>query len=271
MTKGTLGGWLALVLSCLVNPASAQQEVASLHLEVTGTLQVDGLGAVSGFKADPQVPAALAGLVARGVAQWNFTSPLHKERAIDGDTNVRLALEAVLLQGGYRLRVMDAWFGAPALVSDAPVPDYPRVLLEARAGARVLLQLRIDASGHVAEAAVKDTAVLTHIKNEAIIGKWRERFEQSSLDAARFWTFVPGSTQGAIDVYPEQVLVLVTFWPHETKGNTSYRHIGWPLETSPWAIHNKTTLSPGTVRVDPRVIPLESTLQLKTSAVGNFL
>lgn len=271
MTKGMMGGWLAFVLSCLGNPASAQQEVASLRLEVTGTRQVDGLGAVSEFKADPQVPVALARQVAQGVAQWNFTHPLQKERAIDGSTHVRLSLEAVPLQGGYRLRVMDAWFGAPALVSGARVPDYPRVLLEARAGARVLLQLRIGASGHVAEMAVKDTAVLTHIKNEAIIGKWRERFEQVSLEAARFWTFVPGSTQGAIDVYPDQVLVLVTFWPQESKGDTSYRHIGWPLETSPWAIQNKTALPPGTVRVDPRVIPLESTLQPKTSAVGGFL
>lgn len=262
---------LGLAIVCFGGEAIGQEGDAPLRLEVAGTLRFAADGKVKDFKADPQVSAAVASQVANSVGRWRFAIPDATEPPIDGDTHVRLALEAVPSGQGYGLRLTDAWFGAPVLAPGAPTPEYPRVLLEARAGARVLLQLKMDGKGGVAHATVKDTGLLTHIRDEVIRAKWRERFGQASLEAAQRWTFVAGARQGGVATFPQDVLVLVTFWPRDVKGDTSYRHMGWPMATSPWAIQNKTTLPPGTVLVDPRVLPLDSTPSLRTDVVGTLL
>lgn len=251
--------------------AAQAAEGDPIRLEASGTLHIGADGAKVGFTPDPALNAQVAAQVQRGVATWRFAATGSHGRPVDGDTDVRLALEAVPLSGGYGLRLTQAWFGTPTLTPGAVPPDYPRMLLEARAGARVLLQLRLDAQGRVEDASITDAAVLTHIKDAGIRATWRERFEQTSIAAARRWSFVAGSTQAGVATYPREVRVLVTFWPRDMKGDTDYRHIGWPMETSPWAITNKTTLPPGSVLIDPRVVPVDSVLSLRTDVVGSML
>lgn len=264
--------WMMLLIACSGAALQAQPvEGEPIRLEAGGTMQVDVEGAVTEFTPDATMNTQVAAQVARHMASWRFVSAGPGARPVEGRTGARLALEAIPHDGGYRLKLTQAWFGAPTLAPGAPVPDYPRVLLEARAGARLLLQLGLDERGRVASASVKDAAVLTHIKDEAIRDAWRERFEQASLTAAKRWSFVTGSTQGSVAIYPREVLVLVTFWPRDLKGDTDYRHIGWPMATSPWAIQNKTTLPPGSVLVDPRVLPVDSTLSLQKDVVGTLL
>ena len=263
---------LGAALACLGSQAIGQQKEAAVRLEVAGTLHLTADGKVTQFKPDPGVSAAVATQVATSVSRWQFAAPDAEARPIEGDTHARLTLEAVPLGQGYGLRLTEAWFGAPMLTPGAASPEYPRVLLEARAGARVLLELEMDGNGGVANAIVKEAALLTHVKDEQIRGKWRERFGQASLEAARRWTFVAGSRQGGVDRYPRDVHVLVTFWPRDVRGgDTEYRHMGWPMATRPWSIQNQTTLPPGTVQVDPRVLPLDSTLALKEDVVGKLL
>jgi hypothetical protein len=262
---------LGLAIACFGSQVAGQEGDAPLRLEVAGTVRFAADGKVTEFIPDPKVNAAVATQVANSVGRWQFAVPDATGQPVEGDTHARLALEAVPSGQGYGLRLTEAWFGAPTLAQGAPTPEYPRVLLEARAGARVLLQLQMDGKGGVAHAAVKDTGLLTHIKDEAIRAKWRERFGQASLEAAQRWTFVAGARQGGVATFPRDVLVLVTFWPRDVKGDTSYRHMGWPMATSPWATQNKTTLPPGTVLVDPRVLPLDSTPSFRTDVVGTLL
>lgn len=262
---------LGLAIMCFGSQVAGQESDAPLRLEVAGTVRFAADGKVAEFRPEPQVNAAVATQVANSVGRWQFTMPGAAGQPVEGETHARLALEAVPSGQGYGLRLTEAWFGAPTLAPGAPTPEYPRVLLEARAGARVLLQLQMDGKGGVAHAAVKEAGLLTHIKDEAIRAKWRDRFGEASLEAAQRWTFVAGAHQGGVAAFPREVLVLVTFWPRDVKGDTSYRHMGWPMATSPWAIQNRTTLPPGTVLVDPRVLPVDSTPSLRTDVVGALL
>lgn|GEM_PF-5191230 len=260
---------LAAAVVCLSWHAGAQQRDAAIRLEVAGTVRLAADGAVMRFEPEPQVSAPVAAQVAKSVGGWRLAGK--DGQTAEGETHVRMALEAVSLEQGYGLRLTEVWIGAPSLAPGTPLPEYPRVLLEARAGSRVLLQLGLDDEGSVAYATVKHMGLLTHIKDEAIRAKWRERFGQASVEAARHWKLVAGSRQGSRAVFPREVLVLVTFWPRDLKGDTDYRHIGWPMATSPWAIQNRTTLPPGSVLVDPRVLPVDSTLSLQEDVVGSML
>jgi hypothetical protein len=180
-------------LSLVIAPAFAQQKAAPVYeMSADGDIQVATDGHVTDYHLSSQLPPAIGALVDRAVRGWQFEPVIVNGAAVNGKTSMHLGLKAEHQDGAdnYIVRITDVRFGEPKVrPGSTRPPRYPESAVSAHVGAKVLLKLRVDGDGKVAEIIPYQTSLDARASSEAEANRYRKMFEEASIRAARNWRF----------------------------------------------------------------------------------
>lgn len=174
--------------------AHADTPASILELNAFGEIQISADGHVSEYRLESQLPAAVAALVDRSVRAWVFEPILIDGKAVVAKTALHVGLKAEPVAGkdDYLLRVTSVSFGAPKRLAGVKPPRYPKELVRAHTGGKVVLALRVDESGDVVEALPYQSGLDRDAFAQADAARYRRLLEEAAVDAARRWHFNPG-------------------------------------------------------------------------------
>jgi TonB family protein len=278
------GKWLAALVAVLVlgtaqaasDPPVVQGE-SVLTLRVDGELTIGPDGSVAdyriGTKLDPQVEA----LVKRAVPTWRFKPILVDGKPAVATSPMRITLAAEEFEQGYRVTVDNVVFRPNtkeqyeaelasrklhprvSVAGESPAPQvsissksltppkYPSGLQRSGVEGIVLLNLRLNRDGTVAEVFAAQSSLLNVKGREGLLDRARSMLERSAGDVAKRWTFqVEAENQAALSAEALTVRVPVSYtlgtsgeamdglagkWRHEFRG---------PNLTAPWLAAEKT-------------------------------
>lgn len=252
------------------DPATVQGE-SVLTLRVDGELTIGPDGGVADYrirtKLDPQVET----LVKRAVPTWRFKPILVDGKPAIATSPMRITLAAEEMAEGYRVTVDNVVFrpnteeeyqaeqasrkahrrisvageapGPQVAISSKSMqpPKYPSGLQRSGVEGIVLLNLRLNPDGTVAEVFAAQSSLLNVKGREALLDRARVMLERNASDVAKRWTFqVKAENPAALP--PEHLTVRVPVeymlgssgsgpdalagkWRHEFRG---------PNRTAPW-------------------------------------
>lgn len=171
-----------------------QRRVESSML-VSGTVDISPDGTVTSHTLDhrAKLPAMVVDLVDRAASRWRFQQDVAKNPSTR-HTDMTLRIVARHQNDGtYKTKIVAASFGARALDEDIEVkslqpPQYPQFAIENRIQGTVHLLVRVDRNGVVTDAASEQVDLDT-VANEAVMQQIRKQFAESSVRAAKSWTF----------------------------------------------------------------------------------
>lgn len=249
---------MALVLgtgaaTIAVTDAGNAREVraqAEASMTLSGVIDIGRDGQVEAFSLDhsDKVDASLASFVDKAVGQWRFEPVTRAGEAVQARTLVRMRLMADNMQdSGMRVRLVDATFSD---TFDGPVadarkdevtrrkmspPSYPTAAAETNGQGTVLLLVKVDRNGKVAEA-VAEQVNLTVIGTARFMERTRDVLSRSAIAAARRWTFNPPTEGELVDLDHWTVRVPVTFSisDREERYGRWEAYIPGPRHAAPW-------------------------------------
>lgn len=200
------------------DPVVAQGE-SVLTLRVDGELTIGPEGRVADYrittKLDPQVEA----LVKRAVPTWRFKPILVDDKPAIATSPMRITLAAEAIEQGYQVTVDNVVFrpntraqyeaelasekahrriSVAGEASEPQVwitskrlspPGYPVGLMKSGVEGIVLLNLRLNPDGTVAEVFAAQSSLLNIKGREALLDRARAVLERSASDVAKRWTF----------------------------------------------------------------------------------
>lgn len=252
------------------DPAPVQGE-SVLTLRVDGELTIGPEGGVDDYrirtKLDPQVEA----LVKRAVPTWRFKPILVDGKPAIATSPMRITLAAEEVAQGYRVTVDNVVFQPNtreqyeaelasqkahprmSVAGEAPEPQvwisskslkppgYPYGLMRSGVEGIVLLNLRLNPDGTVAEVFAAQSSLLNVKGREALLDRARAMLERNAGDVAKRWTFqVEAENLAGLSAEDLTVRVPVSYtlgksgeaadglagkWRHEFRG---------PNLTAPW-------------------------------------
>lgn len=240
--------WLAgLLLGCsmAVVAGTGQRTTmkdAEASMLLTGTIDVDPKGVVSGFAIDhrDKVPAGVAQLVDATVPQWRFEPVIRDGQPVAARTSMGLLVVATQPDPThYRVTVKGATFGddgAGGVTAKSMLPPkYPVVALKEMVSGEVYLVVRIDHLGTVVDVAAEQVN-LRALGSDSAMNSWRMVFAESASNAAKQWTFhVPAaafSDEGQFITI--RVPVAYQFPGDEPRYGEWSAYIPGPRQTIPW-------------------------------------
>lgn len=196
MKKVIFAAIFALV--AVVAQASSVKDLESSAV-IDGSIVVTTDGSVRTTQIDePEKYGPIAEMVRNAALKWRFQPVLrHGEPVVaKASMHVRVVVKK-LSEGRYAARITGATFGDDDPVptnelryadSQRALPVYPVRPAIAGVEATVYVVLRVDRSGHVADA-VAEQVNLGSPGSEVLARKYRRVFADAALDAARQWTF----------------------------------------------------------------------------------
>ena len=269
----------ASVLLLLPLAALAADPRPTLHMTAEGEVQIAPDGHVSDYRLTSTLAPALAQMVDKHVREWQFVPVLVDGHAVVAKTHMALNLSAqpsASADDKYNVRVDNVNFGAPRRLAGGHAPHYPEDAQHAGIGARVLLALKIDEKGEVADVQVYQTSldVRTHSENEA--ERWRHSFEHQSLIAARHWHFdlsesVNGHPIGTNAIVPIVYSLKGVGADHQVREGHWKAYEAGPLHPAPWMNPALAGTSDLTELEDGESRSLDSRFKLKDDVVGSLL
>jgi hypothetical protein len=194
--------WLAgLMLGCsmAVFAGSGQRTTmkdAEASMLLTGTINVDPKGAVTGFTIDhrDKVPGEVVQLVDGIVPQWRFQPVTHVSQPAGVKTTMSILVVATQPDDThYSISVDGATFGDDSADNEEiksksmKPPRYPAGLGAGASGVAYLI-LRIDQLGKVANVMVEQVN-LRVLGTQGESDNFRKQFADSAMRAAKRWTF----------------------------------------------------------------------------------
>lgn len=218
-TRTTLlvAGLLAANGAAAQTPGATGESV--LTLRVDGELSIDPDGKVKEYqittKLDPQVDK----LVRRAVVAWRFKPILVDGRPAIATSPMRITLAAVEREQGYQVKVDNVVFRPNtqaqykaeqasqrahqriSVAGEAPQPrvwitsrslkppQYPAGLMRSGVEGIVLLNVRLNPDGTVAEVFASQSSLLNVKGRPALLDRARVMLERSASDAAKRWSF----------------------------------------------------------------------------------
>ena len=203
MERNFLRWSLALVVllaagSVLATGPRGVRETAEASMLVTGTVDIEPDGRVSGYRLDrvDELPPAVVDLVTKAAGAWRFEPVLVDGVAAPARTSMSLRLVARQLdEDQYVAEVRSAKFGEvpsgqmPRNGVRTP-PRYPGSMLAAGVSGTVYLVARFGIDGTV-EDVIAEQVNLKVVAGENQMRIYRRTLAQASIAAARKWTFVP--------------------------------------------------------------------------------
>lgn len=258
---------LALVLALAVpaaayaakpEPAAGQQMIT---MRLNGKIVIDPQGHVREYRIDTQAPKEVQELLGKAIPTWRFHPVEVDGKAVPAQSPMRVVLTAVRHGEGYMLSIDNVLFRPNTeleyaeelaardpdqirfTVQDMRPPAYPADLMRAGIDGIVLLVLRLDAEGRMADAMVSQSSLFNAVGGGSALDRARAQLERSALAATAKWRFkvealpAPTATASAYTVRipieyqvstPDRSDVpLLGTWRHEYRG---------PARPVPWLV-----------------------------------
>jgi hypothetical protein len=180
-------------------PAAVRKQVEA-SLLVTGRIQVDTAGKVSGYTLDQKekLPPAVVSMVDKAVPTWQFKPVLINGKVANVATDMSIRLVAKKVDNdNYAVAIRSAGFGDRSgnpqervREQDMSPPNYPEAAARSGVTGTVYLLLKTGRDGKVIDA-VAEQVNLQVIADDASMNRWRRMLEDASLWRARRWAFIP--------------------------------------------------------------------------------
>jgi hypothetical protein len=200
--------WKAMLLAGLLatsaaaSPPSRFNATAEVQVRADGSAELIQVFDLAGLDPSPEVQAPIKSKLAQRIAKWSFEPARRDGVAVDGRTYLSIAMEAVPQpEGHYLVRVLSARPGPHMNVMKPP--RYPRMAVEQRVEALIVLVLHMGADGTTQDVAV-----------ERIVAPACKRAQANWLvapakEAAKQWTISNETVAG--QALPTRVRVPVSF------------------------------------------------------------
>jgi TonB family protein len=263
----------AAAAALLFASTAALAQTPILELEAVGDLQIDPDGHVHEYHLANKLSAAVTTLVETNVRKWQFEPVLVNGVPVRAKTAMHLYLSAVSQDKGYVLQVDNIIFGEPTFSKTNVLPHFPDAAVKVGMGAKVLLSMRLDSNGQVADAQIYQTSLGAHVV-EKEAGQWRALFEEATLAAARTWRFDLSETINGHRL-GTSVQVPITFNLTRKGSSTTgvwNAYIPGPVHSPTWLNEAQVTDTRDLASLkDGEARPMESHFRLKADVIGKAL
>lgn len=272
---------LASAATFAAGPAAVRKQ-AEASMLVTGKIQIDTTGKVTGYTLDhkDKLPSGVVRLLDQAVPNWTFEPVLMKGKAVNASTDMSIRVVAKKdSEETYSIGIRGASFGDNGTrpeeqpqAKDLSPPDYPELAVRAGVTGTVYLLLRIGRDGQVNDVIAEQTN-LGVVDDEKGMDAWRRRLEDVSIRQSRKWKFVPPSQGESADEAFWVVRVPVVYSLGRPPKNHRSRYGVWegyipgPRHPSPWGDNEGLGFSPDTLAPGD-AYPAGSGLRLKTALSG---
>ncbi|WP_130621057.1 energy transducer TonB [Dyella amyloliquefaciens] len=247
-----ISGWL---LACVANVAAADGAATATDVRntvegsmlVTGTIEVNPDGSLHDYTLDrpEKLPPVVVDVVSKTVSSWTFKLSEPINEVVKTEVSLRVVAKPVG-DGKFRVVAEGASFGKPGNRNDQPsykdrsfIPRFPRVVLNARVTGTVYVLTRIGRDGTVQEA-IAEQVNLDQFGREADMNRYRKQLADSSIFAARHWTFNPPTKGADVDNPYWVVRIPVSFYYAEQGVPPAKQYGQWeayipgPRQTPSW-------------------------------------
>lgn len=250
---------------------------------VTGTIEVEPAGSVSGYVIDHQeaLPPEVVKLVRQNLPTWNFAPDAHAHGTVSSGMKLRVVAKA-----------MDNDLESVAITSaqfdgdhDIPAdhihwkkrtkPVYPPFSARSRVSGTVYLLLKVGRDGRVEDAAAEQVNLAVYASEHEMTA-YRNDLARAALAAARQWTFdVPTAGRHAADPFwlariPVNFRMLR---PNEKSAMPVYgewqTYIPGPRQTIAWLARNRLASESPDMVADGAIRQDDDGLKLLTTLDGN--
>lgn len=255
--------------------AFAEKAAPVLEMEAIGEIQIAPDGHVSDYRINSKLSPALVELVEKNVHGWQFEPVLVDGQPVVAKTAMRVRLKAdpMNVKDNYKVSIVDVTFGEPKRVGKGKAPRYPSSAVGARLGAKVMLALKLDASGNVVDALPYQTSLDGRASSEVEADRWRREFEKASLVAARSWKYdltetINGRSIGTNVLAP--IEFTISDRPEPPSGWRAY--IPGPVHVAPWMQADITAVNTDIAEMrEGESLALDSRFHLKSDVIGKTL
>lgn len=184
-------------------PGAVRKQAESSML-VKGKIVIGTDGTVQSHEFDParQLTPPLAAFISKVVAQWRFEPVMVDGKVVRARVPMSLRLVANRADDGtYSVRIASTHFGSEqALVAtdtvqkiDMKPPSYPGGMLKLGGTGTVYLLVQVGRDGKVMNVDAEQVN-LRVVASEGLMEQMRKILADSSIRAARRWTFTPPTT-----------------------------------------------------------------------------
>lgn len=224
--KRVLLGFLLAIFGGQVAPAAAATPVAGesvLTMRVDGELTIGTEGQVLNYEIRSKLDPALQALLDKAIPKWHLAPVRQGGKPVNAKTPMRITLAATQIPQGYEVRLDNVVFapiskedreavaaakralregGEAITIGDAPPsqpvvidhdrmlpPRYPLGLMRAGVGGAVLLHLRLNPDGTVADVVASQSSLFDIKGASHILDQARELLEKESIRVARSWSW----------------------------------------------------------------------------------
>lgn len=248
-----------------------------LTLRVDGALSIDPQGKVLDYRITTKLDPAVEAMVRRAVPRWRFKPILVDGKPAIAQSPMRITLAAVEVEQGYQVKVDNVVFWPNtqeeyeaqqasqkahprmSVEGEAPAPlvwitsksmrppKYPPDLQRSGVEGIVLLNVRLNPDGTVAEVFAAQSSLLNVKGSSGLLDRARATLERNASAAAGRWKFEVDA-EDAASLKPSSLTVrvpveymlgtqaagpepLVGKWRHEFRG---------PNVTAPWLADDNT-------------------------------
>lgn len=243
----TLRTWclvLGLALAGLAHAGDPPRRLEASRL-VTGTIDVDAQGAVSGFVVNKRgkLPESVLAYLDSTIPRWRFEPVLvdGKPVAVHGDMSVRLVLRPLeagqyaLSIGGLHFDTDHASKGTRAESIRLTPPDYPADAMRRNGTGEVYLLLKVGREGKVEDAIAEQVNLLSYARTTDAEPVRQLLVEASIKQAIAKWTFRPPTVGEAADDPYWTVRVPVIFRIEGFDGTDGWKaYEPGPRRRAPW-------------------------------------
>lgn len=247
--------------------AAVAQGEAVITMRLDGEITVDTLGRVHEYRIDTEMTPGVKALVDKVVPSWRFEPVVVDGKAITAASPMRLVIAAVKQEDGYRIRLDNVIFRpntkedyekvrqSPVARDDVRIkaeklrpPVYPATFMSAGVEAIVMLNVRVNEDGSVADVFAAQSSLLNVKGRQRDLERARVALEENAANTARQWRFhvevldrsklSPSAMTIRIPV--EYTLVRRESEAEDTLFTGTWRHeFRGPLRTTPWLTDNK--------------------------------
>ncbi|WMJ70730.1 energy transducer TonB [Stenotrophomonas sp. 24(2023)] len=238
-------GLLSLSHGAAAQNTRQVRATAEATMVLSGAITIGIDGAVEGMHLDrpDEVDPQIAAFIQKTVGAWRFQPTRVEGEAVPAQARMRVRLLGKALpDGGTEVALRSVDFSqydgnATDVVTAGSLrpPAYPGAALTINGQGTVLLAIKVDRAGRVADAVVEQVN-LTSIGPERTMAELRTVFSKASLAAARKWTFQPPTTGADKDkpFWTVQVPVSYAINPKKEQYGRWKAYIPGPRQAAPW-------------------------------------
>lgn len=241
---------LAVAGGTLAEGPGAVRKRVEASMVLTGEITVDTTGSVASYTLDHQdkIPADIVGLVRDTATAWRFEPVLRDGHPVNARAHMSLRVVARHENPdskSFVARVSGATFGEDGkdgeeiTYASRKPPSYPQLAVNARVEGTVILLLKIDHDGKVADVTAEQVN-LGAVGSDSDLRIWRKALANPCVQVAKDWTFTP-PTRGPHANDPTYVVRVPIQFHLNRDGESRDRYGQWevyvpgPKETVAWA------------------------------------